>query len=100
MCDRHGHDRWRAALFRFSGQNENMGQQNYHFTEQLFKKIWAGADGAGLVIGLFWTPLNESDSCQTNQMYALSAYNYKLPPELIAQRPADRRDQSNLLVME
>jgi len=33
-------------------------------------------------------------------MYALSAYNYQLPAELIAQRPADRRDQSNLLVMD
>jgi S-adenosylmethionine:tRNA ribosyltransferase-isomerase len=33
-------------------------------------------------------------------MYALTAYNYQLPPELIAQRPADRRDQSNLLVMD
>lgn len=33
-------------------------------------------------------------------MYALSAYNYQLPAELIAQKPADRRDQSNLLVMD
>ena len=33
-------------------------------------------------------------------MYALSAYNYQLPEELIAQRPADRRDQSNLLVLD
>jgi S-adenosylmethionine:tRNA ribosyltransferase-isomerase len=32
-------------------------------------------------------------------MYALSDYNYELPPELIAQKPADQRDQSNLLVM-
>jgi len=32
-------------------------------------------------------------------MYALSDYNYELPAELIAQKPADRRDQSNLLVM-
>jgi S-adenosylmethionine:tRNA ribosyltransferase-isomerase len=32
-------------------------------------------------------------------MYALSDYNYKLPPELIAQKPAEQRDQSNLLVM-
>ena len=32
-------------------------------------------------------------------MYALSDYNYELPPELIAQKPANRRDQSNLLVM-
>jgi len=33
-------------------------------------------------------------------MYALSAYNYQLPAELIAQRPADRRDQSKLLVVD
>jgi S-adenosylmethionine:tRNA ribosyltransferase-isomerase len=33
-------------------------------------------------------------------MYALNAYNYQLPAELIAQRPVDRRDQSNLLVMD
>ena len=33
-------------------------------------------------------------------MYALSEYNYQLPDELIAQRPADRRDQSNLLVLD
>ena len=33
-------------------------------------------------------------------MYALSAYNYRLPDELIAQRPAERRDQSHLLVMD
>ena len=32
-------------------------------------------------------------------MYALSDYNYELPPELIAQKPVDQRDQSNLLVM-
>jgi S-adenosylmethionine:tRNA ribosyltransferase-isomerase len=33
-------------------------------------------------------------------MYALSDYNYPLPAELIAQKPAERRDQSNLLVMD
>ena len=32
-------------------------------------------------------------------MYALSDYTYELPAELIAQKPVDRRDQSNLLVM-
>jgi len=32
-------------------------------------------------------------------MYALSDYNYELPGDLIAQKPADQRDQSNLLVM-
>ena len=32
-------------------------------------------------------------------MYALSDYNYELPSELIAQKPVDPRDQSNLLVM-
>ena len=32
-------------------------------------------------------------------MYALSAYDYQLPEELIAQKPADRRDQSKLLVL-
>jgi S-adenosylmethionine:tRNA ribosyltransferase-isomerase len=32
-------------------------------------------------------------------MYALSDYNYELPADLIAQQPADQRDQSNLLVM-
>jgi len=33
-------------------------------------------------------------------MYALSDYKYELPAELIAQKPVDRRDQSNLLVMD
>ena len=33
-------------------------------------------------------------------MYALNDYNYQLPDELIAQKPADRRDESNLLVMD
>ncbi|MGD9183371.1 MAG: tRNA preQ1(34) S-adenosylmethionine ribosyltransferase-isomerase QueA [Desulfobacterales bacterium] len=33
-------------------------------------------------------------------MYALSDYNYPLPAELIAQKPARRRDQSNLLFMD
>jgi len=33
-------------------------------------------------------------------MYTLSDYNYRLPVELIAQKPAGRRDQSNLLVMD
>ena len=33
-------------------------------------------------------------------MYTLSDYNYPLPVELIAQKPAERRDQSNLLVMD
>ena len=33
-------------------------------------------------------------------MYALSDYNYELPEELIAQKPVDRRDQSNLLLMD
>jgi S-adenosylmethionine:tRNA ribosyltransferase-isomerase len=33
-------------------------------------------------------------------MYALSDYNYPLPAERIAQKPAERRDQSNLLVMD
>lgn len=32
-------------------------------------------------------------------MFALSDYNYELPAGLIAQKPADQRDQSNLLVM-
>ena len=32
-------------------------------------------------------------------MYALSDYKYELPYELIAQKPVDQRDQSNLLVM-
>jgi S-adenosylmethionine:tRNA ribosyltransferase-isomerase len=32
-------------------------------------------------------------------MYALSDYNYELPAELIAQKPAAQRDQANLLVM-
>ncbi len=32
-------------------------------------------------------------------MYALSDYDYELPAELIAQKPAERRDLSNLLVM-
>lgn len=33
-------------------------------------------------------------------MYALSDYHYELPAELIAQKPVDRRDHSNLLVMD
>jgi S-adenosylmethionine:tRNA ribosyltransferase-isomerase len=33
-------------------------------------------------------------------MYALSDYNYPLPVELIAQKPAERRDQSNLLLLD
>jgi S-adenosylmethionine:tRNA ribosyltransferase-isomerase len=33
-------------------------------------------------------------------MYALSDYNYALPEELIAQKPVDLRDHSNLLVMD
>ncbi|MBW2518640.1 MAG: S-adenosylmethionine:tRNA ribosyltransferase-isomerase, partial [Deltaproteobacteria bacterium] len=33
-------------------------------------------------------------------MYALSDYNYALPEELIAQKPFDLRDHSNLLVMD
>ena len=33
-------------------------------------------------------------------MYSLSDYKYELPAELIAQKPVDRRDQSNLLVMD
>jgi S-adenosylmethionine:tRNA ribosyltransferase-isomerase len=34
------------------------------------------------------------------KMYALSEYNYQLPAELIAQKPAGRRDDSKLLVMD
>ena len=33
-------------------------------------------------------------------MYALSDYNYDLPSELIAQKPASRRDQANLLTLD
>jgi len=33
-------------------------------------------------------------------MYALSDYHYKLPAELIAQKPNEQRDHSNLLVMD
>jgi S-adenosylmethionine:tRNA ribosyltransferase-isomerase len=33
-------------------------------------------------------------------MYSLSDYKYELPAELIAQKPVDRRDLSNLLVMD
>jgi S-adenosylmethionine:tRNA ribosyltransferase-isomerase len=33
-------------------------------------------------------------------MYVLSDYNYELPAELIAQKPVDRRDQSNLLILD
>jgi len=32
--------------------------------------------------------------------HLLSAYNYHLPPELIAQRPADKRDESRLMVVD
>lgn len=32
-------------------------------------------------------------------MYALSEYNYALPAELIAQKPAEQRDESHLLVL-
>jgi S-adenosylmethionine:tRNA ribosyltransferase-isomerase len=37
---------------------------------------------------------------KTIKMYALSDYNYELPAELIAQKPVDRRDQSNLLLVD
>ncbi|MGD9064253.1 MAG: S-adenosylmethionine:tRNA ribosyltransferase-isomerase, partial [Desulfobacterales bacterium] len=30
-------------------------------------------------------------------MYSLSDYHYDLPPDLIAQKPAEQRDSSNLL---
>jgi S-adenosylmethionine:tRNA ribosyltransferase-isomerase len=33
-------------------------------------------------------------------MYALTDYNYDLPSELIAQKPASRRDQANLLALD
>jgi S-adenosylmethionine:tRNA ribosyltransferase-isomerase len=33
-------------------------------------------------------------------MYALSDYYYELPPELIAQKPNEQRDQSNLLALD
>jgi S-adenosylmethionine:tRNA ribosyltransferase-isomerase len=33
-------------------------------------------------------------------MYALSDYDYTLPPELIAQQPAQQRDQARLMIME
>jgi S-adenosylmethionine:tRNA ribosyltransferase-isomerase len=33
-------------------------------------------------------------------MYALSDYDYTLPPELIAQTPAQRRDQARLMTMD
>lgn len=32
--------------------------------------------------------------------HLLSAYNYHLPPELIAQRPAEKRDESRLMVVD
>lgn len=32
--------------------------------------------------------------------HLLSAYNYYLPPELIAQHPADKRDESRLMVLD
>ncbi len=32
--------------------------------------------------------------------HLLSAYNYHLPPELIAQRPTDKRDESRLMVVD
>ena len=33
-------------------------------------------------------------------MYALSDYHYELPAELIAQKPSEQRDQSNLLALD
>lgn len=32
-------------------------------------------------------------------MFSLDAYDYKLPPELIAQQPVEQRDRSNLLIL-
>ncbi|MBW2409135.1 MAG: S-adenosylmethionine:tRNA ribosyltransferase-isomerase, partial [Deltaproteobacteria bacterium] len=32
-------------------------------------------------------------------MFSIDAYDYELPPELIAQQPVKQRDRSNLLIL-
>lgn len=53
-------------------------------------------------LGCFWSTWDELDKryLEKHPLYALTDYNYHLPPALIAQKPNRRRDHSRLLVLD
>ena len=91
MRGRHGHDYRRTALFCIPGEDEVLDPENIGDSRRRPEKVGPGTHVTRLFAGIFGQTVNT--------MFSLDAYDYELPPELIAQQPAEQRDRSNLLIL-
>ena len=57
MCIGNGSDCGRVAVFCSSGQNEKLGANGAHDSQQIITPTGPGADGSGPGPGVFWPNL-------------------------------------------
>ncbi len=87
-----GDDYRGLSLFYLSRTNEVDGSAAHGDAGKHTSKIWFYTNDYRTLPGLFRTKISD--------MYLLSDYEYNLPQEFIAQKPAEKRDHSRLLFMD